>query len=173
MIWLVGTGLWFFLVLVELAFVHSLPFPWNTMPLTLAVGVYLLQHHRLTIACPWLISCGVIADAWKIGLVPWETLSYAAAAGMAWIGAQKLFSHRSYYGLLANALCAFAALWGVRWVQESAVWFFDPHKATWHLWPVIFLFALLFFCLLITACFLAAKHIRKFVSSVFFPHSAP
>lgn len=166
--WFLGIGLWFLLVVVELSLLRSLPFPWCTLPCVFAVSVYLLQHHRILQAIGWIGGYGIVLDVFHLGLVPFETLPLLAGTAVAWFGSRWFFSHRSYYGLLANAFCAFGTVWMVRAGEWVIVWFFHPERVQGSVLLSLFFVQTILFFFLISLLFFSAKKIRRFLSLIFF-----
>ncbi|HBK34304.1 TPA: hypothetical protein DEP34_02375 [Candidatus Uhrbacteria bacterium] len=166
--WFFGIGLWFFLVVFELAFLHSLPFPWMFLPCVFGVSVYVLQHHHVRQAIGWIAGYGLVLDFLRQGLVPCETIPLLLATAAAWFGSQYFFSHRSYYGLLANAFFSFGVLWMARVGVWGIVWFFHPESVLWKEIFFAFLVHIPLFFFLITFLFFSAKQIRRFLAMIFF-----
>ncbi|GEM_PF-1771335 len=166
--WFLGLGLWFFLVVFELSFLRSLPFPWMMLPCVFGVSVYLLQHHHIRQAMGWIVGYGVILDLLRQGLVPFETLPLLLGTAAAWFGSKSFFSHRSYYGLLANTFFAFGVLWIVRMGEWGVLWFFHPASVMWKENFSVFLVQIPLFFFLITFLFFSAKKIRRFLAMIFF-----
>lgn len=137
------------LLLLETATFASFPGPLRFLPLTLAVGVYLVQL-RGWWAGVWLIAIfGMLLDVLRLSPIPFQTLAYAAAATAVWMSAHALFSNRSLYGILGCGIAAWAAHGSV----QSVVLFFQSlvdipipelgAYAGWMGWRLFLLLALL------------------------------
>lgn len=99
----VSSLLFILLMMFECGFVHGLPSPFFYAPLVFACSIYLFQHLNSLIGVWWIFGIGIWLDFWHLGLTPFETLIYAAAALLAvWFG-HRLFTNRSLYGVVGNA----------------------------------------------------------------------
>ena len=96
--------LFILLTMVEFGFVHGLPKPFLFTPLVFACGVYLYQHLGSPIGVWWIFVLGVFLDFWHLGLVPFESLVYAAAAFLMVFLGRHFFTNHSLYGVVANAV---------------------------------------------------------------------
>lgn len=107
------------LSVLEVSFVRGLPPPLLYLPLVLVSGVYLYQHLRLVAGLWWIVGFGFFLDIVRLGVTPAETFHYALAALAVVFLGQRLFSNRSFYGIVGCSLCATVLL-----QLLHALWFF-------------------------------------------------
>lgn len=97
------------LSLIETSFFASFHGILRFTPFVLVVSVYLLQHHAMRSTASWMIIHGLLLDLSGISLVPFVTLAYALVAWVAILSADRLFSNRSFYGVIACACLSYLA----------------------------------------------------------------
>lgn len=157
----------FFLFLIlaagELAFLNSLPAPFFYIPLIFACSLYLFQHLGSNIGLWWLLALGVYLDFWHLGLFFGETLVYTLTILFVVFLGQRLFTNRSFYGVLGNAVLS---LWFLHFINFS--WFFlknlnEDFYFSW--WSVMFFvfWQTVFLILLVTILFFLARRLQFFL----------
>ncbi len=90
-----------FLSLVETSFFASFHGLIRFTPFVFVISVYLVQHHAMKPAAGWMILHGILLDLSGGSLVPFVTLAYTLTAIVAILSAERLFSNRSFYGVIA------------------------------------------------------------------------
>ncbi|MFC1788085.1 rod shape-determining protein MreD [Patescibacteria group bacterium] len=111
MIRLFFSGFFFvILAIIQISFLHSLPWAFSATPLVFAFSTYLIQHRSLTLGIWWIIIFGFCLDLIKIGITPHEIISYTLGAIVAYSSARRLFSNRSFYGILACGIISYMTL---------------------------------------------------------------
>jgi hypothetical protein len=153
---LISTILFLILISFELAFIHSLPEPFLYLPLVFACGVYLFQYLGSSIGAWWIFGLGVFLDFWHLGLLPFETIIYIAAALIMVFLGRRIFTNRSLYGVVCNAILP------MLFVQLSHLiyWFFASFNDslpfpwfnffTYAFWQIIWLVVLVFVLFVLT-----------------------
>lgn len=96
-----------FLSLIETSFFASFHGVVRFTPFVLVVSVYLLQHHAMRSTAYWMVIHGLLIDVSGSSLVPFVTIAYIAAAWIAVLSAERLFSNRSFYGVVACACLSY------------------------------------------------------------------
>lgn len=96
-----------FLFVVETSLFASFHGLIRFTPFVFVVSVYLLQHHDVHAAASWMILYGILLDLSGISPVPFITLSYILTAWVAYTSAERLFSNRSFYGVIACACLSY------------------------------------------------------------------
>lgn len=91
-----------FLASVELGLVYALPFPIDRFPLVLCVSVFAFQSLDIRHAPWWIIGQGFLLDLLLISFVSFELFSYAVVSIVTILTAQRVFSNRSYWGILGT-----------------------------------------------------------------------
>ena len=76
-------------------------------PFVFAVSVYLLQHHGISSAASWMILHGIFLDILHHSQTPFITLAYLFAACISILSAQRIFSNRSFYGVMTCSLLGY------------------------------------------------------------------
>ncbi len=98
------------LVVIQVSFVQSLPYPFSATPILFVFAIFLYQYVSLNQAIWWILFGGFFFDLLGIGTIPLETFAYGASAFVMSLCARHLFSNRSYYGLAATTLLGLATL---------------------------------------------------------------
>lgn len=108
------TILFFLLLTVEMAFLHSLPFPFSFLPFILIFTVYFYQYIGLKRAAWWLLFEGLFIDLFDLSSIKYQVLCYAVAAVAMTLVSTHVFTNRSFYGMagttLSTILVLFASL---------------------------------------------------------------
>lgn len=91
------------LSVIETSFFGSVHGIIRFTPFVLVMSVYLLQHHAMQSTASWMIIHGVILDLSGLSHVPLITIAYMFTAWVAVMSAERLFSNRSFYGVIACA----------------------------------------------------------------------
>jgi len=97
-------------VLLEISFISALSPILRLAPLTFAAGVTLLQHHGVKEGVWLLVGYGIVLDLFAIGNVAPASIGFFIAAFAAYWFAQRVFSNRSYYGLIGCGLTVYVIL---------------------------------------------------------------
>ncbi|MFA6131563.1 MAG: hypothetical protein WC702_00645 [Patescibacteria group bacterium] len=150
------------LVALEFSFFNSLPLPFFSVPLIFACGLYFFQHLGSSVGLWWLLALGIYLDFYHLGLVFGETFIYGVTVLFVILLGRRLFTNRSFYGVVGNAVLS---LWFLHLVQFT--WFFigtfnqDIPFPWWStfifvFWQTVFLF------LLITILFFLARRVSLF-----------
>ncbi len=118
------------LALLETSFFASLPGVLRLLPITFAVGVYLVQSRGWWPGA-WLIAAmGAFLDFAGIAPVPLQTIAYGIAALVIFFSARSLFSNRSLFGILACGTLG----WIAHGLVQTTVWLIqnltDPARPT-------------------------------------------
>ena len=116
-----ATICFFLLALLETGFVASLPLPLRLLPLLIAFGVYLLQHHLSLIGAWWIVGEGLVLDFLHVGSVPVETIPFALGALAGLLASRHVFTNRSFYGLLGSAAVVWSVIGLARGVESFLV----------------------------------------------------
>lgn len=158
--------LFILLAMLESGLIHGLPRPFLYAPLVFACGLYLFQHLNSLIGVWWIFGFGVWLDFWHLGLTPFETVIYAAAALLAvWLG-HRLFTNRSLYGVIGNAALTLLFVH----LLHIVYLFFDllrggPSFSWLALFGFIF-WQIFFLTLIVTILFFLAHKIRSFLKNL-------
>lgn len=155
------------LAVVQTSFFASLPGLLAYAPLVVACGVYLRQHVQERSGALWIAGFGIFLDLLPIPSFPFETVSYAAAAVVATLTAGRVFSNRSWYGLLACGASSVAALGAARAVVLGIVSLRRPELVSWTAFGETFLWNMLLLPVLLSLCFAFAGQIRSFLRTTF------
>ena len=161
------TILFLLLAVVQTSFFSSLPGLLAYAPLVLACGVYLRQHVQERSGALWIVGFGIFLDLLAIPSFPFETISYAAAAAVASLTAGRVFSNRSWYGLLACGASSVVALGMSRAVVLSIVSLRRPELVSWAAFGETFLWNMALLPVLLSLCFAFAGQIRSFLRTTF------
>ncbi|MDG1950891.1 MAG: hypothetical protein P8J32_08830, partial [bacterium] len=108
---LLYTLLFFLLLILEMAFLHSLPFPISTLPLILIFTVYFYQYIGLKRAAWWLLFEGLFIDMFSLSSIRFHVLCYAVAALVMTVVSTKVFTNRSFYGMSGTTLSTIIVLY--------------------------------------------------------------
>ena len=100
----------FLLFTIQVSFIHSLPYPFDRIPLVVITTVYLYQYANKTSMWWWLICYGFVLDILSISQAPLEVLSYGLASGAMILLVSHVFTNRSFYGMAASALLSLLVL---------------------------------------------------------------
>lgn len=100
----------FLLIIVQVSFIHALPFPFDRIPMVLIVTIYLYQYGSQTSIWWWLILYGFILDYLAISVAPLEMISYGFTAFTMTLLVAHVFTNRSFYGMAATALLSLFVL---------------------------------------------------------------
>ena len=144
---------------IETSFFSSFYGFLSLTPFVFLVSVYLLQHHNISSAVVWMIVHGIILDITQMGSIPFLTIAYTITALVAYVSSKRIFSNRSFYGVIACTLTSFFTL---VLVQMTTVWirsfgqgsFFDMYL--WKDTELQLILVLIFMPIL----FSFAKHIK-------------
>ncbi len=147
---------------IETSFFSSFHGLFALTPFVFLISVYLIQHHGIYRATIWLIIHGLLLDYTRLGSIPFLTIAYTLVAFVAFILAKRVFSNRSFYGVMACTITSYATFIAM---QVIIVWIMSFGEATFSdifLWGDIksqFLLVLIFMPVL----FSLAKYIRFFL----------
>jgi len=155
------------LAVLQTSFFASLPGLLAYAPLVVACGVYLRQHVQERSGTLWIAGFGVFLDILAIPSFPFETISYAVAAVVTALTAGRVFSNRSWYGLLACGASTVAALGITRAIVLSIVSLRRPELVSWDAFGETFLWSMVLLPVLLSLCFAFAGHIRSFLRTTF------
>lgn len=137
-------------------------------PFVFAISVYFIQHHSLKSASGLMIIHGFFLDLSQMYDVSFLLLAYVATAFIAVISAEKLFSNRSVYGVLACAIFSYSILICFETIllliqrlfkQTSGSWFVFIQDFGWRYISLVFFLIILF---------LFSKQIRQLLVKFFF-----
>lgn len=78
-------------------------------PFVFAVSVYLVQHHGITQASTWMVIHGIFLDMLHGTQTPFVTIAYTLAALVSVQSAQRVFSNRSFYGVVTCSLLGYTS----------------------------------------------------------------
>ena len=95
---------------IEISFLSTMPFSIHLAPLLYAVVTYLIQHLGIYKIALWLPLHGFILDYYQIGTSSFQIIAYGIAALSIMYLARHVFTNRSFYGVMANALISFLIL---------------------------------------------------------------
>jgi hypothetical protein len=97
-------GIFLFLLLasLEVGFVYALPFPIDRTPLVLLASVFAFQSMDIRLSAWWVAVQGLLIDLLAISFVPFEFISYTFASVVLILSARRLFSNRSFWGILGT-----------------------------------------------------------------------
>lgn len=159
----------FFLLLavIQTSFFSSLPGLLAYAPIVVACGVYLRQHVQERSGALWIAGFGIFLDALAIPSFPFETVSYAVAAMVAALTSERVFSNRSWYGLLACGGSSVAALGLTRAVVLWIVSLRHPERVSWAAFGETFLWNMILLPVILSLCFMFAGQIRSFLRTAF------
>jgi rod shape-determining protein MreD len=160
-------ALFLLLVIVQTSFFASLPGLLAYTPLVLAAAVYLLQHVGERAGALWILWLGVFLDLLAIPSFPLESISYAAAALVAYLSAQRIFSNRSWYGLIACGVLTVLTLSSIRALTLGVILIRRPERVSWNAYFDTLFWDLALMVVLLSVFFLFARHIRGFLKTTF------
>lgn len=118
-------------VIVETTFVSGLAPVIRLVPLSVAFGLTLIQHHGVRAGMWWILAIGLFLDFFRLGPVFPIFPAYLLTAFCADRLAAHLFSNRSYYALLGCGItvmsilfCAIFLIAGLQFLlfHERAAW---------------------------------------------------
>lgn len=142
-------------------------------PFVFAISIYFVQHNSIKSASGFMIIHGILLDVMRTQDVSFLTVAYTGAAFVAVISAEKLFSNRSIYGVLA---CAFMSYFSLIFFEILLFFLQHMFKSSQRSWFIFFQdfgwrsFSLLIFLIIL---FLFAKQIRQLLAKFFFLNSHP
>lgn len=116
-----------FLTSVELGFIYALPFPMDRFPLVLCVSVFIFQSLDIRQAVWWIVGHGFVLDLLFISFAPFEFLSYAIVSIVVVVTAQRVFSNRSYWGVLGTITFSLATLTFMEVVLSFGIGFWSAY----------------------------------------------
>jgi hypothetical protein len=163
---LISTFLFILLAMVESGFIHGLPEPFLFTPLVFACALYLFQHLNSPVGVWWIFAWGVWLDFWHLGLLPGESLFYAAAGLLAvWLG-RNLFTNRSLYGVVGNAFLTLLFIhFGHAVYLAVSLWRGGP-SFSWLAFLLFVFWQVFFLLVVVTALFFMANKIRAILKSL-------
>lgn len=156
-----------FLSFFETSFLSSVFVGLGMIPFVFVICVYLIQHHSFKTAIFWMVFHGFLLDSIKGSVIPYETFCYFFSAMFAITIAQRFFSQRSYYGVLACTASSyfvflfliFSELF-IQWIilhrPMDSISFFNDMK-----------FGLIFGFIFLSILFALAKRIRIIIQKLF------
>jgi hypothetical protein len=150
---------------IETSFFSSFYGFFALTPFVFLVSVYLLQHHGISLAVFWLVVHGLMLDITQMGSVPFLTLAYGFTAIVAYVSSKRVFSNRSFYGVMACTITSFTAL---VFAQVMIGWAGSVGASSFSenfLWSDIKKQAILVF-IFMTILFSFAKYIRLFLEKM-------
>lgn len=139
------------LLILQVSFVHALPYPFDRIPLVLVVTIYLYQYGNQTSVWWWLISYGFVLDLLAISHAPFEVFSYILAAMTMVLLVAHVFTNRSFYGMAATALISVFVLLLSELTLIGVAQVFSAVNFSWHdvffsqSWAMVFASLLLLF----------------------------
>jgi rod shape-determining protein MreD len=109
------------LLMIQVSFINALPFPFDRIPLILIVTVYLYQYANRTGIWWWLICYGFLLDVLMISSSPLETISYALVSLILVFLAQRVFTNKSLYSVMATVIISLLVLSGMQlfWIASN------------------------------------------------------
>ncbi len=118
--------IFFILFVLEVSFIYVLPHPFSLLPLVVTGAVYGYQYVRIPQAVLWPLFHGLMLTVAGLTLVPGDVLAYAVVSLVIYLTSQRVFTHRSFYGVAATAVLAILSLGIVEVVLLfiSRVWMF-------------------------------------------------
>ncbi len=155
------------LSLIETSFFGSLHGLFRFTPFVLVTSVYLLQHHGVKASIFWMILHGILLDVSGASIIPFVTLAYFLTACVAYLSAERLFSNRSFYGVVACTFLSYITFEISSGFLRIASAFIQ--KNTWHL-ETYFLDAIdraFTVCIFLIVLYSCAKHIRHVLIKLF------
>lgn len=126
----------FTLSVIELSFFSSLHGILRFTPFVFVVSVYVLQHHSVTSSLAWMLLHGLLLDISGLAVYPPVTVAYLIAGIIAVMSSNRLFSNRSFYGVLACALLSYGSFLAVEFS-----FLLIRHATSRTTWPVSLFFA--------------------------------
>lgn len=151
------------LAVIQTSFFASLPGLLAYVPLVVACGVYLRQHVQERSGALWIAGFGIFLDVLAIPSFPFETVSYGAAAIVASLTAGRVFSNRSWYGLLACGASSVAALTMTRAIVLLIIGLRLPERVSWVAVGDTLLWNMILLPVILSLCFAFAGQIRSFL----------
>ncbi len=155
------------LFLIETSFISSLPGIASVTPFVFASIVYLVQHQGLFSASWWLILYGVFIDVFHLGVLRFETIAVFVSAIVVWYAAKRLFSNRSYYGVIACGILGYFAIIVTEALILPLQHLFTKTDIDWGSFLSISVARLVTLVILITLIYPFAKRIRYLISQLF------
>ena len=162
--WLIFTIVLF---VSETSFTASLPGIASVTPFVFAVIVYLVQHQGLFYAAWWLIPYGILLDLFHLGVLRVETIALSVAAIVVWFSAKRLFSNRSYYGVIACGLIGFLAVILVEAFLLPLEHLLSKEIVEWTSFWSISVARLVTLLVLMTVIYPFARRIRTIINTLF------
>lgn len=96
--------MWVVASVIHLAFITSLPYPWNLTPLMLACGILLIHYSYWKEGLLWLIGFGVLVSWVGLSRSFFEPCIYLITGLGVFLATKQLFSKQSLFSTLANAV---------------------------------------------------------------------
>ncbi|MCR4314497.1 MAG: hypothetical protein NUV84_04620 [Candidatus Uhrbacteria bacterium] len=155
------------LIILQVSFIHALPFPFDRIPLVLVVTIYLYQYSNQTSIWWWLISYGLILDVLDISVAPLEVISYGLTAFTMTLLVAHVFTNRSFYGMAATALLSLLVMLLSELSLIGAAQLFASVHFSWQ--DVVFsnVWAMAFACFSLLFIFPSLHRVRFFLQKLF------
>ncbi len=164
---LVNMVVFIILTVIQTSFISSLPSIFVYTPFLLAVAIFIIQQTGNRSGLAWIIVFGVYLDLFSISVFPFETLSFLACAMSATLVSERLFSNRSWYGLIACGMTGILALS----LTRSLILFFS---SVWsHSQPslleswFVFKWNSILLMIILTILFALTRPLRRFLTASF------
>ena len=156
-----------FLSIVETSFFASFHGIIRFTPFVFAVSVYLLQHHSIHSAASWMLIHGLFLDITHISQTPFIFIAYLVAAIVAVMSAEKIFSNRSFYGVMGCVFLSYASFTFMECFLREFAALLEKHPfyIQTYLQDLELRFLMLFVSLFVLFAF--AKHIRFLIKNSF------
>lgn len=156
-----------FLFSIQVSFVHSLPYPFDRIPLVLIVTIYLYQYKSRTFSWWWVFCYGLVLDVLSISQAPLEAISYAIITGVMMLLVAHVFTNKSFYSMAATSVLCLVALTISEFlllaIAQTLVttgpFLWQPLLWT-NVWAICF--ACLFFLFVIPSCRRGAGWVQRF-----------
>ncbi len=151
----------FVLIVVQISFVQSLPYPLSSIPFIFIFSIFLFQYVSMRPAIWWILFEGVFFDFLGVGVGPLETVAYGLAALVVLLCERHLFSNRSYYGLAATTLLGLLTLASAEIAVSVIANFFSPAAFNPQSMLSVRLMGMLLSIPVLLALFPMADHVRR------------
>ncbi len=157
----------FILSIIETSLFASFHGTIRFTPFVFAVSVYLLQHHGITSASSWMILHGIFIDTLQHSQTPFVTLAYLVAAVISILSAQRVFSNRSFYGIMTCSLLSYTGFIVMDFLLRLTGAFISKYPFDWMSYykdtEARYMTLIIFLVIL----FIFAKHIRIVLAKLF------
>lgn len=154
------------LIILQVSFIHALPFPFDRIPLVLVVTIYLYQYSNWTSIWWWLISYGLVLDLLAISVAPLEVISYGFVAFTMTLLVAHVFTNRSFYGMAATALLSLCVLLLSELSLIGATQVFTSMSYSWQGVVLSRVWAMAFAGFLLLFIFPSLRRVQHFLSKL-------